>query len=96
MWRQAHSQLQAASRFTLGDDINAVLDLEVLDLGDCELSGSVPVALASLCDLKALRLDRNRLGGPLPLELSPQVAVVWRAMSCGRRCSTDRARRARS
>lgn len=47
----------------------SVYNLEVLDLGNNNLRGKIPIELRNLRSLKELRLDHNRLNGAIPGEI---------------------------
>jgi hypothetical protein len=51
---------------TISCDVAAVTSLIVLDLGDNQLTGSIPPCLFNLTSLVALDVGRNWLTGPLP------------------------------
>lgn len=57
-----------------------------LDLSDMGLTGRVPAELAGLDSLSALRLDGNRLSGPVP----PQLGAVTRPLDAPRLGTIER------
>ena len=57
--------------------------VETLDLGNNNLTGSIPPEIGDLVNLKFLELSGNDISGSIPVE--PQMRCPWRAIFYGAR-----------
>ncbi|KAL8150767.1 hypothetical protein V2J09_020575 [Rumex salicifolius] len=61
---------------SFGYDLDNLINLQVLDLQNNSLEGTVPQSLGDLKDIHLLNLENNKLKGPLPQSLNKESLVV--------------------
>ncbi|CAO2044585.1 unnamed protein product [Urochloa humidicola] len=52
------------------DNIDGFENLQILDIGGCQLSGEIPLWISKLANLQVLVLEDNQLSGPIPTWIS--------------------------